>query len=85
MAEWQKEWQNGRMAGMEADSTASTYVPLYVACRKTNPSLSRLERLVGQKKLDGESFYVLTACKRVPEVFPPRESTEEKRNEVNKI
>jgi hypothetical protein len=33
-----------------ADSTASTYVPLYVARRKNNPSLSRLERLVGRKK-----------------------------------
>jgi hypothetical protein len=44
MAEWQKEWQNGKMAEMDTpaltDSTASTYVPLYVACRKTNPSLS---------------------------------------------
>ncbi len=44
MAEWQKEWQNGKMAEMDtpalADSTVSTYVLLYVACRKTNPSLS---------------------------------------------
>ena len=44
MAEWQKEWQNGKMAEMDipalADSKASGYVPLYVACRKTNPSLS---------------------------------------------
>ncbi len=44
IAEWQKEWQNSKMAEMDTpaltDSTASTYVPLYVACRKTNPSLS---------------------------------------------
>jgi hypothetical protein len=44
MAEWQKEWQNGKMAEMDTsalvDTTASTYVPLYVACRKTNPLLS---------------------------------------------
>ena len=44
MAGWQKEWQNGKMAEMDtpalADSTASMYVPLYVACRKTNPLLS---------------------------------------------
>ncbi len=44
MAEWQKEWQNGKMAEMDTsaltDSTASTNVPLYVACWKTNPSLS---------------------------------------------
>jgi hypothetical protein len=44
IAEWQKEWQNNKMAEMDtpalADSTASTYVPLYVACRKTNTSLS---------------------------------------------
>ena len=44
MVEWQKEWQNGKMAEMDtpalADSMASAYVPLYVACRKTNPSLS---------------------------------------------
>jgi hypothetical protein len=44
IAEWQKEWQNGKMAEMDtpalADSMASTYVPLYVACRKTNPLLS---------------------------------------------
>jgi hypothetical protein len=43
MAEWQKEWQNGKMAEMDTpaltDSTASTYVPLYVACWKTNPFL----------------------------------------------
>ncbi len=41
--EWQKEWQNGKMAEMDtpalADSKASTYVPLYVACWKTNPLL----------------------------------------------
>jgi hypothetical protein len=61
MAEWRYGGKNGRIAEWQkwlADSTASTYVPLYVACRKTNPLLSRLERLVGQKKLDGESCYV---------------------------
>ncbi len=38
-----------------AASLAFPYLPLYVACRQKNPSLSWFEQLVGQKKLNGES------------------------------
>ncbi len=54
------EWRNGGMAERMAEwsNGGNGYIHTLVACWKTNPSLSWLERLVGQKKLDGESCYV---------------------------
>ena len=60
MAEWRNGGRNGGMAERMAEwsNGGNGYIRTLVACRKTNPSLSWLERLVGQKKLDSESCYV---------------------------
>ncbi len=55
MAEWRNGGRNGGMAERMAEwsNGGNGYIRTLVACRKTNPSLSRLERLVGQKNSTG--------------------------------
>ncbi len=60
MAEWRIGGRNGGMAERMAEwsNGGNGYICTLVDCRKTNPSLSWIERLIGKRKFDGESCYV---------------------------